>query len=47
MVRLASSSITGPAEAGNDVEAADIVIMNRVLCCYPDMPKLTAAASAH
>jgi 2-polyprenyl-3-methyl-5-hydroxy-6-metoxy-1,4-benzoquinol methylase len=35
------------AEAGNDVEAADIVIMNRVLCCYPDMPKLTAMASAH
>lgn len=35
------------AEAGDDVEAADIVILNRVLCCYPDMPKLTAAASAH
>jgi 2-polyprenyl-3-methyl-5-hydroxy-6-metoxy-1,4-benzoquinol methylase len=35
------------ADADNDVEAADIVIMNRVLCCYPDMPKLTAAASAH
>jgi 2-polyprenyl-3-methyl-5-hydroxy-6-metoxy-1,4-benzoquinol methylase len=35
------------ADAGNDVEAADIVIMNRVLCCYPDMPKLTTTASAH
>jgi hypothetical protein len=35
------------ADAGNDVEPADIVIMNRVLCCYPDMPKLTATASAH
>ncbi|MGA8634879.1 MAG: class I SAM-dependent methyltransferase [Candidatus Dormiibacterota bacterium] len=35
------------AEAGDDVEAADIVIMNRVLCCYPDMPKLAGAAAAH
>jgi predicted RNA methylase len=35
------------ADAGNDVEAADIVIMNRVLCCYPDMPKLTETASEH
>jgi tRNA G37 N-methylase Trm5 len=35
------------AEAVDDVEAADIVIMNRVLCCYPDMPKLAAAAAAH
>jgi magnesium-protoporphyrin O-methyltransferase len=35
------------AEAGTDVEPADIVIMNRVVCCYPDMPKLTATASAH
>lgn len=35
------------AEAAGDVEAADIVIMNRVLCCYPDMPKLAGAAAAH
>jgi hypothetical protein len=35
------------AEAGDQVAAADIVIMNRVICCYPDMPKLTAAAAAH
>jgi hypothetical protein len=35
------------AEAGDEVAAADIVIMNRVICCYPDMPKLTAVASAH
>src|SRR2546425_1489164 len=32
------------AEATGEVEAADIVIMNRVICCYPDMPKLAAAA---
>jgi predicted RNA methylase len=35
------------ADAAGEVAAADIVIMNRVICCYPDMPKLTAAASAH
>jgi hypothetical protein len=35
------------AEASGDVEAADIVIMNRVVCCYPDMPSLTAAAAGH
>jgi hypothetical protein len=35
------------AEATADVEAADIVILNRVICCYPDMPKLARAAAAH
>lgn len=35
------------AEAGGTVEPADIVILNRVLCCYPDMPKLAAAAADH
>ncbi len=35
------------AEAGDDVAAADIVIMNRVICCYPDMPRLATAAAAH
>lgn len=33
------------AEAGNSVEAADVVVMNRVICCYPDMPKLAGAAA--
>ncbi len=33
------------AEAADQVEAADVVIMNRVLCCYHDMPKLAGAAS--
>lgn len=32
-------------EAGADVEAADYVVLNRVICCYPDMAKLTAAAA--
>jgi len=35
------------AAAGAAVEGADIVIMNRVICCYPDMPRLAGAASDH
>jgi magnesium-protoporphyrin O-methyltransferase len=33
------------AEAGSEVETADFVVMNRVICCYPDMPKLASAAA--
>jgi len=33
------------AEAGTEVEPADVVVMNRVICCYPDMPRLAAAAA--
>ena len=33
------------AEAGTEVEAADVVVMNRVICCYPDMPRLAGAAA--
>jgi len=33
------------AEAGTEVEPADFVVMNRVICCYPDMPKLAGAAA--
>jgi hypothetical protein len=35
------------AEANGEVPKADIVIMNRVICCYPDMPKLASAAADH
>jgi len=35
------------AEAASQVEGADIVVMNRVICCYPDMPKLAGAAADH
>jgi 16S rRNA G966 N2-methylase RsmD len=35
------------AEAASLVAAADIVILNRVVCCYPDMPKLIGAAADH
>jgi len=33
------------AQAGPEVETADVVVMNRVICCYPDMPKLARAAA--
>ncbi len=35
------------AESGNEVKTADVVVMNRVICCYPDMPKLAGAAAVH
>jgi magnesium-protoporphyrin O-methyltransferase len=35
------------AEESLAVESADIVVMNRVICCYPDMPKLAGAAADH
>lgn len=33
------------ADATGELEAADVVIMNRVICCYPDMPRLAGAAA--
>ncbi|HKT82728.1 MAG TPA: methyltransferase domain-containing protein [Solirubrobacterales bacterium] len=35
------------AEHGSDVAAADVVVLNRVLCCYHDMPRLAGAAAEH
>ena len=35
------------AMASDTVEPADIVIMNRVVCCYPDMPRLAGAGAEH
>jgi magnesium-protoporphyrin O-methyltransferase len=35
------------AESAQSVEPADVVIMNRVVCCYPHMPRLVQAASQH
>jgi magnesium-protoporphyrin O-methyltransferase len=34
-------------EVGEEVGAADVVVLNRVICCYPDMPKLAGAAAKH
>src|SRR5258708_26532411 len=35
------------AEAGDKAEAADVVVMNRAICCYSDMPKLAGPAAQH
>jgi magnesium-protoporphyrin O-methyltransferase len=35
------------AEAAATVSPADIVVLNRVICCYYDMPKLAGAAADH
>ena len=35
------------AEAGEEIQTADVVVLNRVICCYPDMPRLTAAIRPH
>ena len=35
------------AEDGRQVDPADIVVMNRVICCYPDMAKLAGMAADH
>ena len=35
------------AENGQQVDPEDIVVMNRVICCYPDMAKLAGMAADH
>lgn len=35
------------ARVGDGVAPADIVVMHRVVCCYPDMERLVRAAAAH
>jgi 2-polyprenyl-3-methyl-5-hydroxy-6-metoxy-1,4-benzoquinol methylase len=35
------------AAAPDDVEPADIVVMHRVVCCYPHFPRLLGAAAEH
>jgi magnesium-protoporphyrin O-methyltransferase len=35
------------ANAAGAVSPADIVVLNRVICCYHDMPKLAGAAADH
>jgi len=34
-------------DAASAVEPADVVVLNRVVCCYHDMPRLAAAAADH
>jgi 2-polyprenyl-3-methyl-5-hydroxy-6-metoxy-1,4-benzoquinol methylase len=35
------------AAAPDDVEPADVVVLHRVVCCYPDYAKLLGAAAGH
>ena len=35
------------AESPADVEQADIVVLHRVVCCYPDYERLLSAAGSH
>jgi predicted RNA methylase len=39
--------VTDFAQSAGEFAVADIVIMNRVICCYPDMPVLAGAAADH
>src|SRR5262249_6392746 len=43
MERLLHDIAVDPA----DVEAADVVVLNRVVCCYPDYERLLGAAAGH
>lgn len=35
------------AHDSDDIPVTDLVIMHRVVCCYPDMPGLVSAAARH
>ncbi|GAB4098503.1 hypothetical protein GCM10028789_06650 [Sinomonas halotolerans] len=35
------------ADAPDDVEPADVVVLHRVVCCYPDYERLLGAAAGH
>lgn len=35
------------AERGDEIEDADVVVLHKVVCCYPDYGALVGAASAH
>jgi 2-polyprenyl-3-methyl-5-hydroxy-6-metoxy-1,4-benzoquinol methylase len=35
------------AAAPNEVEPADVVVLHRVVCCYPDYERLLSAAAGH
>ena len=44
---VAEHSVLDLAQAAVQVPAADVVIMNRVICCYPQMPALVRPAAEH
>jgi 2-polyprenyl-3-methyl-5-hydroxy-6-metoxy-1,4-benzoquinol methylase len=34
-------------DVADSIPAADVVTLDRVICCYPDMPRLVAASAQH
>lgn len=45
--RRVERRIVDIAEDPEEVEAADVVVLNRVVCCYPDYDRLLRAAAEH
>lgn len=43
----AHRQVTDFAADGARIERADVVVLNRVLCCYHDMPRLAGEAADH
>ncbi len=35
------------AQEGSTIEEADVVVLHKVVCCYPDLEKLLGEAAAH
>lgn len=44
---LVTRRILDIATAPDEVEPADVVVLHRVVCCYPDYERLLAAAGSH
>ena len=43
----ATQRVADFAHEADNVDAADVVVMNRVVCCYPDLPALVRPAAHH
>jgi magnesium-protoporphyrin O-methyltransferase len=41
----ATRMIADFVEEADEIESADVVVMNRVVCCYPDMERMITAAA--
>jgi 2-polyprenyl-3-methyl-5-hydroxy-6-metoxy-1,4-benzoquinol methylase len=47
VAELADRQLADIALDGSGITAADVVVLNRVVCCYPDYERLLTAAAAH
>ena len=47
MTGRVSRRLVDIAAAPNEIEPADVVVLHRVVCCYPDYPRLLGAAADH